>query len=92
MNGSFFGVSDIILILVVAILNFSFANMWQILYGNWHKMTPIWKWFDEFKALKKLSKTTNSDDLKRKCKITFYGIYLSIGLILFAIIVEGLRQ
>jgi len=71
MGFSSLGVGDVLLLLAVIIFNCSIANMWQILYGNWHKMTPIWKWYSEYKTLKQISKKQVLINLGKNVKLLF---------------------
>ena len=91
MSGSVLGIANVILILALISLCYAFLNMWTILYGTWFKIIPIWRFFDEFKKLKELSKNAESYNLRKKCKTTFYALYISLCLFFLAMLISNLQ-
>jgi len=82
------GVVSYIILLIVIIISYCFILMRQVLYGKWYKISPVWKWYDEFKKIKKISETSEDFIVRKKCKKIFYGLYISGGLLLLAVIIN----
>jgi hypothetical protein len=90
MNDGFLGLADAILMISVLGFNFFFLSMFRILRGKWYRFSPTWRWLQDVRALRRLSLTAESDELRQECRLVLHGIYISSGLLALGILLAGI--
>ena len=77
MDGNFSRLIEYFLIASVISFNYFFSRMNYILYGTIWQLVPTWEWLNNIRELKNLSRSAETEELKKKCKLVLTGLCIS---------------